>query len=278
MADVVRDKKGAVLLLTFIVMVVLFVLTVGFLSMVSYQAKASGQDMSSTKAVYLAEAGLQKAIWNLKTPVGSGGQGENWTTAGTTENLGDGSYTMEVQRWDWALAANGATASATSAETGHGADQAIDGSDLTYWESQTKPLPSSYESITVAFPYALTVNKARYVVPAGADQQRPKEYQWQVSTDGLNYTTVFSNANGTMDETNEFAAQTNVNYLRLRVTKIGGGALSTGMKVATVEAIGSKITSTGTVDVLNREIEETVAVDDATQAAYGQIDWTENAP
>ena len=106
-------------------------------------------------------------------------------------------------------------------------------------------------------------------------QKRPKEYEWQVSTDGVSYTTVFSSSIGTMDETNEFTAVGNVNYLRLWVSKIGGGALEEGMQVSTVEAIGSKITSTGSVDVMDRQIEQTVAVDDATETAYDQIDWDE---
>ena len=79
-----------------------------------------------------------------------------------------------------------------------------------------------------------------------------------------------------MDETNEFAAAHNVNYLRLWVSKIGGGALQEGMRVSTVEAIGSKITVTGTVYGNSRAIEETVAVDDASEEAYDQIDWNEN--
>jgi hypothetical protein len=66
-----------------------------------------------------------------------------------------------------------------------------------------------------------------------------------------------------------------VNYLRLWVSKIGGGALQEGLRVSTVEAIGSKIIVTGTVDGNNRRIEETVAVDDASEEAYDQIDWDE---
>ncbi len=271
-----NTEKGSVLILTFIIMTTLTAITVGFLHMTSTHLRGSAYDVASSKAFWLAEAGKQKAVWNLKTPTGSGGQGEIWTTTGTTESLGEGSYTMVIERWDWALAANNATASASSGEVDHEADKAIDGDDTTWWETLTKPLPPSYENITISFPYRLTINKARYVAPD--DQKRPKEYEWQVSTDGVNYTTVFSNASGTMDETNEFTAVSNVNYLRLWVGKIGGGALSEGMRVSTVEAIGSKITSTGTVDVMKRQIEQTVAVDDATETAYDQIDWNEIVP
>jgi hypothetical protein len=272
----IRDTKyakGAALLLTLIVMITLTSVVGAYLGFVRCSTRSTGAQITDSQVVYLAEAGLQKAVWNLMRTVANGGQGENWTTAGTTESLGDGSYTMVVERWDWALAANNSAASATSEESGHEADKAIDGDDGTYWETLTKPLPSHCEHITIAFHYALTINKARYVAP---DYQKgPKEYEWQVSTDGVNYTTVFSNSSGTMDETNEFAAVSNVNYLRLWVSKIGGGALQEGLRVSTVEAIGSKIIVTGTVDGNNRLIEETVAVDDASEEAYDQIDWDE---
>ena len=267
------SEKGATLLFTLMAMIVLASMVVAYLGFVQSSTKSTGAQILDSQAVYLAEAGLQKAIWNLMRIAANGGQGENWTTVGTTESLGEGSYTMVVERWDWALAANNGTASATSEEPGYEADKANDGDDSTYWETITKPLPPLYENITIAFPYKLTVNKARYVAPDY--QKRPKDYEWQVSTDGVNYTTVFSNSSGTMDETNEFAAASNVNYLRLWVSKIGGGALQEGLRVSTVEAIGSKITVTGTVGSNSREIEETVAVDDASEEAYDQIDWNE---
>ena len=264
---------GMALVLTLVVMVALSSFVLAYLGFVRCSTISTGEQIGDSKAVCLAEAGLQKAVWNLMRTAANGGQGENWTTAGTTENLGDGSYTMVVERWDWALAANNSTVSATSEESGHEAEKAVDGDDSTYWETPTKPLPPHYENITVAFPYRLTINKARYVAPEY--QKRPREYEWQVSTDGASFTTVFSNSNGSMDQTDEFAAAHNVNYLRLRVTKIGGGALHEGMIVATIEAIGSKITVTVTVNDNSRRIERTVAVDDASQEAYDQIDWNE---
>ena len=270
-----RYEKGAVLLFTMIVMIVLTSVVGAYLGFVYYSTKSTGAQISDSQAIYLAEAGLQKAIWNLKTPVGSGGQGENWTTAGTTENPGDGSYTMVVERRDWALAANNATASASSENGSNVAANAIDGSDATYWQSGSKPTPGKPQEIIISFPYTLTINKVRFYLPSASSQQRPKAYSWQVSTDGVNYTTVASNSNnGNTDVTDEFAAQSNVNYLKLEVTKVGGG--SDGVIIATLEAIGNKITSTGTVDGVNRKIEQTVAIDDTTQVAYGQIDWSEN--
>jgi len=272
-----RHEKGAVLLLTIIVMITLTSVVGAYLGFVYYSTKSTGAQISDSQAIYLAEAGMQKAIWNLMRTAANGGQGENWTTAGTTENLGEGSYTMVVERWDWALAANNATASASSENGSNVAANAIDGSDATYWQSGSKPTPGNPQEIIVSFPYSLTINKVRFYLPSAFSRQRPKTYSWQVSTDGDTYTIAYdvdSPGNNATDVIDEFStAQTGVNYLKLEVTRVGSG--SAGVIIATLEAIGSKITSTGTVDVINRTVEQTVAVDDASEEAYDQIDWNE---
>lgn len=278
-----RYEKGVVLLFTLMVMITLTSVVGAYLGFVQYSTRSTGAQISDSQAIYLAEAGLQKAIWNLKTPEISEGKGEDWTTAGTTENLGEGSYTMVVERWDWALAANDASASARTSAPDQEAANAIDGDPSTYWESADNPGPDKAnraQHITITFPYTLTVNKARFLVPDDddLDGQYPKDYEWRVSSDDidLNYTRAFTTTNNSLlDRTDDFpTAQTNVNYLRLWVTKIGKG--SDGVIIATLEAIGSKITVTGTVDGISREIEQTVAVDDASEEAYDQIDWNEN--
>lgn len=281
------NEKGVILLLTLLILIIISAVTVAFLYMTSIQTKTSAYDISRSQAFWLAEAGIQKAVWNLMTPAGSGGQGENWTTGGITENLGNGSYTYQVERWDWALQSNNAAASASSEKTGSEAVNANDGNDTTYWESITKPIPSNTAYIVIAFPYTVKLNKARFIVPASLALQRPMDYQWEVSPDGIIYTTtlVVTN-NNDVDRTDEFhPAQTNVNYLRLLVSNTGGGGATAGVVVATLEAVGSKITSAGTVDGLNRRIEQTISVDDGTPTiydatvytptAYDQIDWRE---
>ena len=272
-----RRENGAVLILTFIVMAALIAITAAFLSMASVQLKGSGYDVVSSKALWLAEAGLQKAVWYLETPVGSGGYGEDWTTAGTTETLGNGSYTMVVARWDFALAANDASSSTSSENGSYVAANAIDGNDLTYWQSTNKPVPGNSEEIIITFPSILTINKVRFLVPPGSSQQAPKDYTWGVSSDGINYTTVVScNNNNNTDVTDTFTAVYSVKYLKLNIAKIGGD--SGGAIIATLEAIGSKITSLGTVSVMNRKIEQTAVADDATQTAADEIDWNEIVP
>lgn len=278
------SEKGMALISTFLVMTTLLLIIIGFLYLTSTQTVASGSDIVSSKAVWLAEAGLEKAIWNLKTPAGSGGQGENWTTTGMTESLGDGSYTMVVARYDFALAANGSSATASSSNGTNVPANALDGDGTTYWQSATKPTPDEPDKppqeIVIAFPYSLTINKARFLVPAGSDQQAPKDYTWEVSTDGTSYTIVVSvKNNNSLDVTDTFVAASQVNYLKLRVTKINGGSI--GVRIATLEAIGSKITSTGTVAGFNRKVEQTVVADDGSpenQVAYDEIDWNEIVP
>ena len=268
-----RRRSGTALILTFIMLVSLTAITIAFLYMTSVRVKVMGYDTASSQALWLAEAGLQKAIWNLMTPVGSGGQGESWDTTGTTESLGNGNYTMVVERWDFAMEDNGASASATSQTGGNGPAKAIDGKDGTFWQGDTPSLAVPQE-ITIAFPYTITINKVRFLSSVSA--RRPKDYSWQVSSDGTTYTTVVNvTNNNSLDVTDTFTAVSNVNYLKLSITANGGGS---GVRVATLEAIGSKVTSTGSVSSLSRKIEQAVVADDATVTAYNQKDWNEIVP
>jgi len=277
-------KKGTALLLTFIILTTLTAVVIAFLYLSSLRLKGSGYDISDSQALWLAEAGLQKAVWNLKTPVAGGGQGENWVSAGTTENLGSGSYVMVVSRWGFALAANGSSASSSSAQGVNVAANAIDGDDATYWESVNQPTPANPEEIIIAFPYTLIINKVRFLISAVLDMS-PRNYTWEVSTDGVAYAIVVNvNNNVNPDVTDTFTAAANVNYLKLKVTSVGvvvpprGPPGSPSVRIATLEAIGAKITSIGSVHEISRKIEQTVIADDATQTAFDEIDWNEIVP
>ena len=277
-------QKGTALLLTFIILTTLTAVVIAFLYLSSLRLKGSGYDISDSQALWLAEAGLQKAVWNLKTPVAGGGQGENWVSAGTTENLGSGSYVMVVSRWGFALAANGSSASSSSAQGVNVAANAIDGDDATYWESVNQPTPANPEEIIIAFPYTLIINKVRFLISAVSDMS-PRNYTWEVSTDGVAYAIVVNvNNNVNPDVTDTFTAAANVNYLKLKVTSVGvvvpprGPPGSPSVRIATLEAIGAKITSIGSVHEISRKIEQTVIADDATQTAFDEIDWNEIVP
>lgn len=279
-------SSGSVMVMTLATVLFLVTLAGAFLFAAGTFTLHSGWEETDAKLFWLAEAGEQKGIWNLMTPAGSGGQGEGWTTAGTTESLGDGSYTMVVSRYDFALSANGSSSSATSSNGSNVPANAIDGNDSTYWQSATKPTPDEPDKppqeIIITFPYNLTINKVRFLVPSGSSQQAPRDYTWAVSADGSSYTTVVTTTNSSaLDVTDTFSAQSDVKYLKLRVTKINGGSI--GVRIATLEAIGSKITSTGTIttggDTYTRQVTRTVVADDASpqnQVAYYEPDWQEN--
>ncbi|MBI3332823.1 MAG: discoidin domain-containing protein [Candidatus Omnitrophica bacterium] len=155
----------------------------------------------------------------------------------------------------------------------------MDGNGATFWESADVPTPGNPQFITVAFPYPLTINKVRFVAPN--QPTKPKDYSWQVSSDNVTYSTVAGAANnGAADVTDTFVAQPNVNYLRLRVTQPGSSR--SRVRISTLEAIGSKVTSTGTISsggsALTRKVTQTLVADDGSpesQKAYLEPDWSE---
>lgn len=269
-------RSGFVLLLTLVLMITLSAIVGALIVSLTTDFRNTSFQSYDAKALWLAEAGLQKAIWNLETPVSSGGQGQSWTTTGTTENLGDGSYTMVVAAWSFALDTNGATASASSSTPGNTAAKAIDGKDATRWHSKKVPSVSNPEHITVTFPYAIKISKARFFVASGAPSHRPEDYSWKVSTDGVSFTTVLTvTGNLSGDRTDTFTEVSNVNHLRLEVTATGGA--NSVVQIGTLEAAPGtmKITSTGTVNSLSRKVERTVLADEASQTATVQDDWDE---
>ncbi len=279
MKNLTTRKKGAALLLTFIIMATLAAITAAFLHMTSIQARASGYDIAGTKALWLAEAGLEKAIWNLKTIAEEGGKGEEWITSGTTESLGEGNYTMVVERWDFALAENGASSSDDPEQPAppFGPSKAIDGDDSTHWRSRKRPTAIEPQILIITFPNSFTINKVRFL--STNTESQPRDYTWEVSIDGVDYTTVVTKVdNDSIDVTDTFTAASNVNFLRLRATKAGLDKPSTRVRLATLEVIGSKIASTGYLGGIDRKIEQRVVADDATGSAFDENDWNEIVP
>jgi len=82
-------NRGAVLILTFIVMITLIAITVGFLYIVYAHTKHSGHDVASAKAFWIAEGGLQKYFLRLRD-----GTYDSGNIPTLNENLGDGSYSV----------------------------------------------------------------------------------------------------------------------------------------------------------------------------------------
>ncbi|MBU0672464.1 MAG: hypothetical protein KJ732_05505 [Candidatus Margulisbacteria bacterium] len=83
-------KKGN-LLIVFILIIGLAAIVGSIAFLTSTSIKSAGYLIKNDKAFYIAEAGLEKAIWNFNTGIGS-----SWRTSGSTESFGGGSYTMRV--------------------------------------------------------------------------------------------------------------------------------------------------------------------------------------
>lgn len=86
-----KEKKGIVLLMTFVFMITLTIIVSAFLYMTSVQLRTTEYEVSSSKALWLAEAGIQQVLYNLKTY-------SAYRNAPTTVNgnLGAGSYSTSV--------------------------------------------------------------------------------------------------------------------------------------------------------------------------------------
>jgi hypothetical protein len=108
-AQKIKSKKAVALIFTLIVMISLITIVTGYLSFVKYSTKSTGNQMSDTQAIYLAEAGIHKAIWYLKHTAPDGSTDGSWRTAGypadpgagptdpRQESFAGGAYTMWVE-------------------------------------------------------------------------------------------------------------------------------------------------------------------------------------
>lgn len=90
-------KKGIILILTFIIMVALTSITIAFLYMTSIQTKNSGYNIASSKALWIAEAGIQRGIWLIEEGDWSTGFGSGQTRE-EEGSLGEGNYVVTASR------------------------------------------------------------------------------------------------------------------------------------------------------------------------------------
>jgi len=77
--NIFSNQKGMALLTTLIFVFILVTFAVTLLTMTSNDTKLSSLQRESTRAFYLAETGIDKALWYLNTPVDLGGKDKyNW--------------------------------------------------------------------------------------------------------------------------------------------------------------------------------------------------------
>ena len=74
--NIFSNQKGMALLTTLIFVFILVTFAVALLTMTSNDTKLSTLQKESTRAFYLAETGIDKALWFLNTPVEYGGEDE----------------------------------------------------------------------------------------------------------------------------------------------------------------------------------------------------------
>lgn len=96
-----NTKRGMALILTFIFMVTLIIIVAAYLFMTTYSTRNLNAQINNVRAFYLAEAGLQKAIWNILTPVPQEGWGKFGAGQSRTEEDslgGTGTYSVTASR------------------------------------------------------------------------------------------------------------------------------------------------------------------------------------
>ena len=104
-----RDKKGAVLLFTLIVMITLTSVVGAYLGFVQSSTRSTGAQIEDSQAIYLADAGLNQAIWYLMNTAPDGSGDYSWRTTAypavpgpdpndpQQESFGNGTFTIWVQ-------------------------------------------------------------------------------------------------------------------------------------------------------------------------------------
>ncbi len=106
---VTYGKKGAVLLFTLMVMITLTSVVGAYLGFVQYSTRSTGAQIADSQAIYLAEAGLHKAVWYLLNTAPDSSTDGSWRTTAypaeagpdpndpQQESLGEGTYTIWVE-------------------------------------------------------------------------------------------------------------------------------------------------------------------------------------
>jgi predicted acyltransferase (DUF342 family) len=91
-----KIRRGNILI-TFILISFLGVVAFSLFFVMSGRLKSVTGQSQYVQALYLAEAGVDKAVWYLLTSPSEGGRGSSWRTGGETEQFGEGQYTMIVE-------------------------------------------------------------------------------------------------------------------------------------------------------------------------------------
>lgn len=88
-----NNEAGVILIITFVAMAVLIVITGIFLYLLSTRLRSAGNNLADSKAFWLAEAGIQKAIYRLQSESGF----RNSPTT-VSASFGSGTYSVSVSK------------------------------------------------------------------------------------------------------------------------------------------------------------------------------------
>jgi len=92
-----RNRKGFMIPMAFILVVALVVIVGSITVITTTGIRNISQRVEDEKALYIAEAGMNKAIWYLTNPPEEGGMGIDWRTTGVTEEFGGGTYSIVIE-------------------------------------------------------------------------------------------------------------------------------------------------------------------------------------
>jgi hypothetical protein len=91
-------RRGSALIIALVILLVLFVMGSGVLSISSQSMRRGHFDALRMQALSVAEAGAERALHYLRTQAPDGTTNGSWRTAGLTEQMGTlGTYTLVVQ-------------------------------------------------------------------------------------------------------------------------------------------------------------------------------------
>lgn len=91
-----RGQKGVISIAFVIVMAVAS--TAGAVTFMALGQQRGDRDARQRlQSLYIAEAGIEKGIWYLKTPTGSGGMGSSWRPTNHTESFGAGQVVLKIE-------------------------------------------------------------------------------------------------------------------------------------------------------------------------------------
>jgi hypothetical protein len=95
-----KKKKSNIVLLISSIAIAALLVFIGVTYLVFRNLGEGGRKGGMEKAYYLAEAGLNRAVWYLNTPEKQGGKGISWRTEGVEEDFYPGTYYIIISDSD----------------------------------------------------------------------------------------------------------------------------------------------------------------------------------